>query len=378
MLTRRALLASLLVAVGLSAAPSSPDFVRVSAAGLPARLNDQEFWHISSSFSEPGGTFHSDNFVSNEGRFQLVLPDLVKRARPGRLYIGVGPEQNFTYMSVVRPAMAFIIDIRRGNLQEHLLYKALMEMSADRADFLSRLFSRPRPAGLTAATSVEELFAAFHLVQPTPLLYRQNLNAVVEWLTKKHGWQLPADDIDGINYIYRSAFFADGPELGYQLTGQGRSGQHPTYAYLMSMTDGVGRQRSYLASEENFRFLKDLQLKNLIVPVVGDFGGSKALPAIARYARDSGATVGAFYLSNVEQYLRQDGKAGAFCATVASMPLDASSTFIRSRVNGRGLNYPLPSGGTGMFWSVLGDMQAETRSEACSLGGASGSGRFGP
>src|SRR6187431_1154163 len=146
MLTRRALLASLLVAVGLSAAPSSPDFVRVSAAGLPARLNDQEFWHISSSFSEPGGTFHSDNFVSNEGRFQLVLPDLVKRARPGRLYIGVGPEQNFTYMSVVRPAMAFIIDIRRGNLQEHLLYKALMEMSADRADFLSRLFSRPRPA----------------------------------------------------------------------------------------------------------------------------------------------------------------------------------------------------------------------------------------
>jgi hypothetical protein len=366
MTSRRAFLAGLLLTVGVSAAPGSPTG-RLSAVDLPLRLSDQQFWHLITTFSEPGGTFHSDNFVSNEGRFQFVIPELVARVKPGRLYLGVGPEQNFTYIAAVRPRMAFIIDIRRGNLQEHLLYKALFEMSADRAEFLSRLFSRERPTGLGPGTTVEALFAAFHTVRPTEAAYRENLNGVITWLTKKHRLPLSAADLAGIDYIYRTAFFADGPELGYRLTGQGPISQHPTYAYLMSMDDGTGRQRSYLADEQRFLFLKDLQSKNLVVPVVGDFGGSRALRAIAKYARDSGTTVSAFYLSNVEQYLRQDGKLDLFCATVKAMPLDTSSTFIRSRVNGRGLAGPRVNRGVGMFWSGLGAMQ--TDAEVCTFPG---------
>jgi hypothetical protein len=82
---------------------------------------------------------------------------------------------------------------------------------------------------------------------------------------------------------------------------------------------------------------------------------------VARYARDNGMTVDAFYLSNVEQYLRQDGKWEAFCANVAAMPLDDRSTFIRS-VRG-GTNRRGPAGATrfGMFTSSLGEMLAETR-----------------
>ncbi len=37
----------------------------------------------------------------------------------------------------------------------------------------------------------------------------------------------------------------------------------------------------------------------------------------------------AFYLSNVEQYLRQDNKWTAFCRNSASLPLDETSVFIR-------------------------------------------------
>jgi hypothetical protein len=370
MTTRRALLSGLLLAVGLAAAPlrnSGPD---VSVTALPSHLSDQQFWRLVTQFSEQGGSFHSENFVSNEGRFQFVLPELEQRTKPGALYIGVGPEQNFTYMTTVRPRMAFIIDIRRGNLREHLLYKALMEMSPDRATFLSRLFSRERPAGLAGTTPVQDLFAAYHAVPSTEANYRRNLTDVVEWLTTRRRLPLSDEDLAGIDHIYRTAFFADGPELGYRLTGQGRNGQHPTYAYLMSMDDGQGRQRSYLASESNFRFLKELHSRNLIVPVVGDFGGPRALPAIAKYARDAGTIVSAFYLSNVEQYLMKDATWRAFCATVSTMPLDTSSTFIRSRVNGRGLPAPLAMGGVGMFWSGLGSMQAETRS--CATGAAPG------
>ena len=114
---------------------------------LPNRLSDQEFWRLSNDFSEPGGYFRSENLVSNEHTFQYVIPALKRRVRPGGVYLGVAPDQNFTYIVATAPRMAFIVDIRRGNLLQHLMYKAIFELSADRAEFVSRLFSKPRPAG---------------------------------------------------------------------------------------------------------------------------------------------------------------------------------------------------------------------------------------
>jgi hypothetical protein len=120
----------------------------------------------------------------------------------------------------------------------------------------------------------------------------------------------------------------------------------------MVANDGTPAGRSYLASEETFKVLKDLEERNLFVPVVGNFGGPKALRAVGKYVRDHGSTVMAFYLSNVEQYLSQDGIWNNFCANVASMPLDEHSTFIRSQQGG--------GGGSGLMNS-LGYMQQETR-----------------
>ena len=335
----------------------------VAPASMPSSLTSAQFWKLSGDLSEPAGYFRSENLVSNEHTYQYVIPELVKQSRPGGVYLGVAPDQNFTYMAAVRPRMAFILDIRRGNLQEHLLYKALMEMSSDRADFLARLFSRDRPAGLGPTATVEAIFGALDSVRPTEAHYRVNLKAITDWLTKKHGFALHPEDIEGLDYIYKTAFFADGPDLGYALTGRGRVGS-PSYAELMAVDDGAGKQRSYLATEESFAFIKQLESRNLIVPVVGDFAGPQALRAIGKYVRDHGATVGAFYLSNVEQYLRQDGKWDTFCANVASMPLDPSSTFIRSVRGGGAGRGNFGGGGRGsfeMFTSSLGDMRADTR-----------------
>ena len=96
-------------------------------AEIPSRVSDQEFWKLVSEFSEPDGTFHSENLVSNEVRFQAVIPRLTQTVAPGRAYVGVGSEQNFTYIAAVRPSIAFIVDIRRGNLDLQLVYKALFE-----------------------------------------------------------------------------------------------------------------------------------------------------------------------------------------------------------------------------------------------------------
>ena len=123
----------------------------------------------------------------------------------------------------------------------------------------------------------------------------------------------------------------------------------------MMTTDGGSRQRSYLSSEETFNVLKDLEQRNMLVPVVGNFGGPKALRAVGKYIRDRGSFVMAMYLSNVEQYLQQDGIWNNFCGNVASMPLNESSTFIRSASGGGGGG---PGGG---LLNSLGAMQAETK-----------------
>ena len=321
---------------------------RVDARVLtqPDRLTDRAFWQMVEQFSEPEGSFHSENYISNENAFQTVIPELLSRTKPGGVYVGVGPEQNFTYIAATRPRLAFIVDIRRGNLLEHLLYKALMELSSDRADFLSRLFGRARPAGLDRRSSARQLFDAFALSPASESLFRESLGAVMARLTKTHGFRLGADDARRIELIYRSAFFVDGPNLMYRRTDGINAGRRPTYAELMTASDGQGIPRSYLADETAFAFLKDLQTRNLIVPVVGDFGGPKALRAVAGYARQQGAIVSAFYLSNVEMYLGP--KWAAFCASVASMPLDETSTFIRSQSTG------------GAFNTFLGAMRVET------------------
>src|SRR5499426_981661 len=138
-----------------------------AADTLPTQLSDEEFWKLSSESSEPDGTFRSDNLLSNESYFQYVIPQLSELAKSQHVYMGVGPEQNFTYIAALKPKMVFILDIRRGNLDLHLMYKALFEMSKDRAEFVSRLFSKKRPEGLTAQSTAEEIFTSIVSSSPS-------------------------------------------------------------------------------------------------------------------------------------------------------------------------------------------------------------------
>jgi hypothetical protein len=54
------------------------------------------------SLSEPAGYFDTDNLISNERSYLQVLPDLGRRNVRGGAYIGVGPDQNFTYIAPPR------------------------------------------------------------------------------------------------------------------------------------------------------------------------------------------------------------------------------------------------------------------------------------
>src|SRR5262249_12780812 len=152
---------------------------------------------------------------------------------------GVGPEQNFTYIAALEPKIAFIIDIRRQNLLEHLIYKAIFELSHDRADFVSFLFSRKRPAGLGVSSTAEEVFKSYNAVQGDQPLFDQNLQRIIDRLTMTHEFSLNEDDRGNIRYVY-TTFYRNGPALDYTVGGFFGFDAPPTYADLMTTDDGQG------------------------------------------------------------------------------------------------------------------------------------------
>ena len=311
-----------------------------SADTLPASLTDREFWSLTQQLSEPNGYFVSrsgspDNLLSNEMQISTVAAALAKEVPPAGVYLGVGPEQNFTYIVAMKPKIAFVTDIRRGNLDLHLVYKALFEMSANRSEFVARLFSRKPVATLARTASAAELMKAYSSAAPVPdAAFAANLKSIVDLLTTKHGYALTADDRTNIDHVYR-AFFKFGPEINYTSSINGGYGRFNSYAAVMSSVDyRTGEDRVYLATEENFALVKSMESKNLIVPIVGDFAGPKALRAVGSWVKAHGAIVTAFYVSNVEDYLERNGVWNAFCANVAMLPVDRASIFIRPNRGG--------------------------------------------
>jgi hypothetical protein len=105
----------------------------------------------------------------------------------------------------------------------------------------------------------------------------------------------------------------------------------------MTATDGNGKNWAYLATEEQFEAVRQLELSNLIVPLVGNFAGNKTIATVGQYVRDHHAIVTTFYLSNVEQYLfQQNDDWSRFYTNAGTLPTDPSSIFIRSTADRRG------------------------------------------
>ncbi|MEK6303631.1 MAG: hypothetical protein AABO41_23245 [Acidobacteriota bacterium] len=317
--------------------------VAILTAGLPAaavsrfdepatrqleRLSPAEFSALSRGISEEGGYFFSDNLISNETPYLTVVDKLRQLGAAGGAYIGVGPEQNFTYIAKLRPRIAFILDIRRQAVIQHLMYKALFHLSPTPPEFLSRLLSRPLTKEAPEANaSINEVLAYFGKTQADDRVYGQTLAAIRKTIQEDFQFPLSSRDQSSLEYVYKS-FREEGLDTAFRLNGW-TDGEFPTLREVILQPDQHGKPGNFLASRDDYDFVRGLHLKNLIIPVVGDFGGKKALPAIGDYLRKSGLTVTAFYASNVEQYLFEDGSFAAFAANVKKLPLTDKSLFIR-------------------------------------------------
>ena len=281
------------------------------------------------ALSEPGGYFDTDNLISNERSYLQVIPQLRRGGVRGGAYLGVGPDTNFSYIAEVRPAIAFIIDVRRDNLLLHLLFKALFELSRTRVEYLALLLGRNVPPDLDRWRSapIDRIVGYFDeapRIQDAAALRRR-----VDAAIRRTRVPLSAEDFATLDRFHRR-FMDAGLDLRFNTIGRPPQGYYPMYRDLLIQTDSAGQQTNYLASEKAFEFLKSLQARDLIIPVTGDLSGPTAMAAIARLLAARRQHLSAFYTSNVEYYLYRDAAYPRFIANLRQIPRAEHSVIIRA------------------------------------------------
>ncbi|MFY9608675.1 MAG: hypothetical protein WAU45_08695 [Blastocatellia bacterium] len=300
-----------------------------SRTGQPESLSAVEFSRLIRDFSEEGGYFRSDNFTSNETAYLTVVDKLRKLGATGGAYVGVGPEQNLTYIAKLRPRIAFIVDIRRQAIIQHLMYKAIFHLASDRLQFLSLLLSKPLTKDAPSPNStITDTLAYLGKTSADDQTYAANLTAIRRAIQEDFQFPLSEGDQLSLEYVYKS-FRSEGLDIAFRIEGS-FSSYFPSLKDLILQPDQHGKLGNFLATAEDYDFVRGMHNKNLVIPVVGNFGGTKALSAVGDYLRKNGFTVMAFYTSNVEQYLFDDNLFGAFANNVRKLPISEKSLFIRS------------------------------------------------
>jgi hypothetical protein len=337
--------------------PASPEAATSTkepapAASAPQRkgaMTAEAFSDLVRRLSEPDVSFFSDNTISNETSYLQVASQIADRARIGGAYIGVGPEQNFSYIALARPDLAFIIDIRRQNMLLHLLYKALFEEATSRPHFLALLLGRPydKASDPGSSAGIAAVLAAAEKNPPDERELAATHARLRERIERGYGVHLDTNDKKNLEVTHRS--FLKG-QLGLRFELHKANGRlYPTLRDLLSTTGATGAEQpatpeaqargSFLATEEGFRFIKTMHEEHRIIPVVGDFAGDRAMPGVAAHLKEQGIPVSFFYVSNVEQYLFEPAVWPKWSRNVAAFPIDDKSFFIRAYLD-QGRRHP--------------------------------------
>jgi hypothetical protein len=303
---------------------------------------DTSFAGLVAQLSETPGYFDSDNIITNEASYLQIASQLTRVGTHGGAYIGVGPDQNFSYIALIRPSVAFMLDIRRDNLLEHLLFKSLFEMSRNRLEYLCLLLGKPVPADIDSWTGkpMSAILAYIGETRTDSAVAAATRRASNDRIAK-FGVPLDAHDREMIDR-YRAQFVAEGLDTRYSSLGRNNRFDYPSFGRLIMESDRAGRLLSYVADENEFQYVRSMQLSDRIIPVVGNVAGPRALKALGAYAADHKLVVSAFYLSNVEQYLMtRDGGFDEYAKNVRALPHDSTSVIIRSYFGRFGMPHPL-------------------------------------
>jgi hypothetical protein len=290
-------------------------------------LSSADFARLIGTLSEPEGYFDTDNFITNETSYLHVVDTLEEDVAPGGVYLGVGPDQNFSYIVHTRPDLAFIVDIRRQNMLQHLLLKVLIEGAETRKEYLCTLIARDC-TGIPDDSALPDLLDRIGGAPLRPEALTSTLRRVSQTLVLDYGLALDDEDLEGIGYVHRS-FAQAGLQMRFSSYGRSGAG-YPTYAEILGSRDLDGDLESYLATEERFLWLQAFERENRLVPLVGDFAGDMAMRRLSVWLREEGLEVSLFYTSNVEFYLFGTPAWDAWLTNLRRLPFREGAVFVRS------------------------------------------------
>jgi hypothetical protein len=285
---------------------------------FPAR--DQTLARVVADLSEPETGRPADNLITNEDSFARVADRLDGVAAEG-VFLGVGPDQNLTYLAHAQPRLGFVVDFRRRNALLHFVQKALFALAKDRASYLERLLART-PAWLPADPSAADLVAAFEGVA----MDRARLDLTVAHVK---------------SFLRPLGVIADSewPEIATiqaKLAGPGLNARflalpiYPTLGRLIRSNDRNGRPAHFLAREDWYRTVREAQIGDRVIPLVGDFAGPSTLGKLGDWLRRRGLAVSLFYASDVEFFLLRSGKFPAYVANLDRLPWSEGAMLIRA------------------------------------------------
>ena len=319
----------------------SPDVNRRVALALPlllasgnlsARADDAKKRAsrlIQQLGDKPVGPASADNLMTNEDSIASVVDEIDSKVPAGQVYLGVGPDQNFTLMTHARPAAGFIIDYRRKNQLLHFLHQALLQISESRIEYLENFWARPfsGPRHHQMQLSAEGFMAGFDKVE----IDQRKLREVQEKVRVEIGrWhELSPDELNEIARI-QARLAGPGPEARFLALKM-----YPTIRQMITGPSRSGKPGHWLADDESYATMRQLSLSGQIYPIAGDWaanaeGGETVFSKLAAHLRQESRQVGCYYISDVEFFVFRSGRFSDYLANLALLPWHPGAVVIRT------------------------------------------------
>ncbi len=256
------------------------------------------------SLAPPSTDYALDCFVSSEVGYNEVLARCQPvSATPNGAYLGVGPDQNYTYIGALRPRLAVILDARLDNLLEHLVFKLAFSQARDPLDYLCLLFGRRRPAAPAAAADAKALVAQLH-AQPLDEDQAASFSAFVLQAFRAR-WSQDSKALSRVKRLLGELVRRQLKVTSVSERCLANLDKIPDFEEVITATTPEGFNFHYLTDAERFGYVKALHGQDAIVPLLGNVVSPRGIAAARSVVEAAGLTLSAVYLSNLEEFLLQ-------------------------------------------------------------------------
>lgn len=305
-------------------------------ADEPDLLEREAFVELIRRLSDPpSGPASADNLMTNEDSIASVMDQAGREVPRDTVYLGVGPDQNFSLIAATRPDSAFILDFRKKNQLLHFLHRALLHVSNDQVEYLAHFWARSFIKCATAPInanrreiSAGELICGFKNTDFQKQLF-ENAQAKVSEQIRLLNY-VSADELTEIRRIHA------------RLAGAGLQARflalkmYPQMQSLVQALTRSGKPGHWLGSDQHFQTIRELQTKNRIIPIVADWADSpkntqsSAFQRLSDWLISNQKQVGCIYISDVEFFLMRTSIFDKYIENLGQLPIHEEARIIRT------------------------------------------------